>query len=134
MPIAPKDIFYHVLRREGKWIGKLNRAADFRVGGQDWGEMHTLAFDCELRNGWLRVNSGSKWDFATGAIDTEDMRQASLVHDAYCNMYNAGKITWKARRRGDTIFRKVLKEKGCSFFRRWYAYAAVTVHSYIGKK
>ena len=128
--ISPKSLFYRVVRKDGKWWGVLNRGSTFRVGIQGSYSLRKPGFSCDLKNGFLTVNRHSRWDFATGAIDTEDMRIASLLHDAFCNMYNEDIIPFGVRRKADVLFRKVLKEQGCPFIRRWYAYLAVSAYTY----
>ena len=82
-------------------------------------------------NGHLRVHTGFEWDFATGAIDTPDMVKASLAHDALCGLINHGKLPASEQKAADKFFRKVLKECGTSWFRRWYAYLAVRAYQMV---
>lgn len=129
--VAPSTLHYHVIYHNGKWTGVLDKIARFYVGGNETAYLNTDDFECLLRGGILSVHPGSKWDFATGAFDTEDMRIASLLHDAFCNMRKAFLISFKERMRANTLFRQVLDEKGCSWLRRWYSYLAVTAYTFV---
>lgn len=129
--ISPSTLHYHTLHRDGKWIGKLDRDAKFRVNIVGTVSFREEDFSCRIQNGTLVVGARSEWDFATGAVDSEDMRIASLLHDSFCRLHETKKISFEARRRGDYLFRKVLEERGCSWFRRWYAYLAVSLYSYM---
>lgn len=131
MMIAPRVLYYHVIHRNGKWIGVIDRTVMFFVGGSEHAFLDIKGFKCQLKGGILTVYKDSHWDFATGAFDTEDMRIASLVHDAFCNLHKASLISFKERMRANTLFRKVLEEKGCSWLRRWYSYLAITAYTFI---
>ena len=37
-------------------------------------------------NGWLEIKSGYVYDFASGALDDDSIKEASLVHDALCEL------------------------------------------------
>lgn len=70
-------------------------------------------FRCRLTpDGKLTVFAGSEWDFATGGIDTPAMVAASLMHDAFCHMTNAGKLPWSVRRRADNHFSAMIRKHG----------------------
>lgn len=129
--ISPNLIFYHVIKNDGEWWAVLDRSATFKIGIHGRYSMREPGFSCDIKHGLLIVHRHSRWDFATGAIDTEDMRIASLAHDALCNMYKAGAIPFSVRVKANIIFRKILKEKGCPFIRRWYAFFAVSVYTYL---
>lgn len=89
---------------------------------------------CALdRDGVVTTRTGYEWDFATGAIDTISMVVPSLVHDVICQLTNEGHIAWSARRKGDVVFRKTMKQFGVSFFRRWWCYIAVRINSTISR-
>ena len=84
-------------------------------------------------NGNLVIHKGFVWDFASGAIDTPDMVKASLAHDALCRLVDSGALPKSEQKNADRYFRQVLKESGTSWFRRWYAYAAVRIYQYFNR-
>lgn len=129
--VAPHQLYYYVIKDQGKWRGVVDKIVRFYVGGSETAHLKTPEFECLLRNGILSIHPESKWDFATGAFDTEDMRIASLLHDAFCLMWKENLISFKERRRANRLFRQVLEEKGCPWFRRWYAYLGVSVYTLI---
>ena len=131
--ISHETLYYHTKFVNGEWRGVLDRSASFVTHIKQYAVFEGRQFSCVLVGGILTVDAGSEWDFASGAVDTEDMRIASLAHDAICRLQEAGKIPFRARRKGDALFRDILKEKGCGWFRRWYSYLAVSVYSYIRK-
>lgn len=131
--ISPRSIKYKTLHQAGHDSGFLLKECAFNTGIDENASLHLPDFKCFLHGGILHIRYGAVWDFASGAIDTEDMKIASLMHDAICYMYKEGKLSFNARRKGDYLFRKVLLEHGCSKFRAWYAYCAVTAISYWNK-
>ena len=76
--------------------------------------------------GQLICRTGFCWDAASGAIDTPDMLAPSLAHDAICQMAYQD---WSVRKEGDVYFRKLLKDYGCPWIRRWYCYVFVRGYS-----
>ncbi len=131
--ISPTTLYYHTRYVNGEWRGVLDRSVSFKFPVPQNSVFVGKSFSCVLANGILTVDAGSEWDFASGAIDTEDMRIASLAHDAICRMQEAGKLSFRNRRKGDALFRDILKEQGCGWFRRWYSYLAVSLYSYTKK-
>lgn len=131
--LSPETLYYHVLLKNGEWKGTLDKSASYCFDVPLYAVFEGRDFSCVLRSGVLTVDKGSEWDFATGAVDTEDMRIASLAHDAICRLHESGKIPFSYRRKGDSLFRKILEERGCSFFRRWYSYLGVSLYSYTRK-
>ena len=83
-----------------------------------------------VEDGTLFVYQGYCWDMASGAIDTPDMAVASLAHDPLCEMANNSKLPCRARVLADREFRKILKEFGCSWLRRWYSWCAVRANTF----
>ena len=68
-------------------------------------------FECRLyKSGRLFVRALSEWDFGTMAPDTPAMIIASLPHDAFCLMTDAGLLPWKVRRQADNFFTSFLFE------------------------
>ena len=79
--------------------------------------------------GHLVVRVGYRWDFGTGALDTPSMVAASLVHDVFCDLTNSGALPWSVRRKGDKLFKKMLKQYGVGWLRRGYCYRVVRLNS-----
>src|SRR6056297_2087260 len=69
------------------------------------------------KNGDLTVYPGFVWDFGSGAVDTPDMIEPSLVHDAFCHMTDNRYIPWSCRKVADKLFYTMLRERGCGWFR-----------------
>lgn len=80
-------------------------------------------------DGQLTIRAGFEWDYASGAIDTPAMIWASLPHDAFWDLRNAGKLPKSEFGVVDSYFRKCLKAAGEGWLRRWYAWAAVRIYS-----
>ena len=87
---------------------------------------YTLTPDC------LTVKEDYAWDGASGpGMDTRNSMRASLVHDALyqvCRTYgnDMGSANWKTLRKvADWEFRRILKEDGMFFVRRWVGWGAV---------
>ncbi|HXK56874.1 MAG TPA: DUF1353 domain-containing protein [Gammaproteobacteria bacterium] len=81
--------------------------------------------------GRLVLRKGYIWDFATGAVDTPDMVVPSLVHDAFCDLINAGEIPKSCQSKADRHFMALMKQYNVAFARRWWVYLAVRAYSLI---
>jgi hypothetical protein len=75
--------------------------------------------------GKITLYPGFYWDGATGAIDTDDILEASAFHDFICNAYNKGKLTKEHRKLGDKMFKGKLKETDMWEVRIKYIYQFV---------
>ena len=74
----------------------------------------------------LRILPGYAWDGASGpTVDTEATMRPALVHDALYQLMRLGILPPGSRKEADKLFRRLLKEDGMTFFRRWYFYRAV---------
>ena len=58
-------------------------------------------------------------------MDTKATMYAALVHDALYQLIRLGILPKGSRKEADKLFRRLLKEDGMTFFRRWYFYRAV---------
>lgn len=76
-------------------------------------------------DGRLVAYYGYCWDFASGAVDTPDMVDASLCHDVLCDMIVRKMLPKEAQSVADLDFRERLKHNGTGSIRRWYSYLAV---------
>lgn len=117
--------------RDSSGLYRLYRGKTFDTGIVGHSAVVTRPYDaCTLdAAGHLHVQEGFLWDLASGAIDTPDMVIASLAHDALCRITNDRLVPWSVRSKADTYFRKLLKELGCSFVRRWYSFLFVRAYS-----
>lgn len=107
---------------------KLREQVVFETGMK--GHNREVEYARLLPFGTLVVDPGFQWDFGSGpAIDTPDVVIASLAHDALCRIDDRWNIGADFRRKADSYFRKVLKELGMGWFRRWYFWAAVRMYS-----
>lgn len=122
-----KEISYTLI---GKNKGRLTDRVVFDtgiIGYEAEVEYASIAID-----GTCTVLPGFQWDFGSGpAIDTPDVVLASLAHDALCRIHVRRNLNSKFRRKADAYFRKLLKELGMGWFRRWYFWAAVRLYSLI---
>ena len=71
-------------------------------------------------------NQGYSWDGPSGpTIDTPNAMRASLVHDGLYQALRENRLLPKARKAADLEFRRILKEDGMAWWRRWVWYLAV---------
>ena len=86
-----------------------------------------LGQDYKISDFGVAFNPGFGWDGASGpTIDTENSMRAALVHDVLCRAIAEGKLPWRPfRRRADREFRRILRQDGMSWLRRWIWWAAV---------
>ena len=79
-------------------------------------------------NGNLTIYAGYAWDGATGAIDTDDFIVASLVHDIFCELINAGILPPEEQARADEQMRIIQKRYEMHSWRRFYTYMMVRTY------
>lgn len=77
------------------------------------------------KTGLVTAKFGYAWDFATGAIDTDDIKRASLIHDILYQAIGEGYLPRVFREDADKELRKICREDGMSLIRSWYVYRAV---------
>ena len=95
-------------------------------------EIATDLFSLDSK-GNLTVRKGFFWDGATGALDTENFMDASLVHDIFCILVNEGKLPKWTQALADEQMRMMCKEAGMSWIRRMWTYTLVRLYQ-INKK
>jgi hypothetical protein len=83
------------------------------------------------RTGFLTIKAGYAWDGATGAKDTGTILPASLIHDALCQLCNAGLLEAIYRERVDMLLREICKEDGMIPARRWWVFRGVRHFAWI---
>lgn len=94
------------------------RIRPVRAGGNSFVELSEA--------GVLTVRRGYAWDGASGpAIDTENWRTASLVHDALYQLIREGVLVMAHRKAADDLMRDILLGKGMWVVRVVLAHAAV---------
>lgn len=86
-----------------------------------------------VENGDLTIKHGYAWDGATGAIDTNTIIRASLVHDALYQLMRDCELDRSNKEIADKIFRTICKEDGMIWFRRWYIYHIVKYFGLLRK-
>jgi hypothetical protein len=81
---------------------------------------------CTLEpDGTLLIRAGYPWDGATGAFDTRDIIEASLVHDVFCEMINDDLLPSWIQALADEEFRMIGQSKKMPWIRRMWTYFAV---------
>lgn len=75
--------------------------------------------------GRLQIKSGYAWDGATGAIDTDALIFASLIHDALYQLLRLGLLPPKERRKVDRRLREDCVKKKMWKARAWWVYNGV---------
>jgi hypothetical protein len=125
-------IHYDLIRKDGRTVGLLLSDIEFRVPiyGHDV-QIDVPAQACRLTEvGTLHVFAGVHWDFGSGpAVDTPAVVKASLAHDCLCWMTDTGRLPWECRAIADKVYRELLQQYGCPWFRRWYQWAGVRAYS-----
>lgn len=82
--------------------------------------------DFDANSGLLHIYEGYSWDGPSGpALDTDDFMLAALVHDALYQLMRAGGMPQAYRAAADRAMRRLCKEAGMPWWRRWYTYQAV---------
>ena len=81
---------------------------------------------CSLDSGGVvTILPGFWWDGATGAVDTDSIRESSLVHDSFCNWHDEGLITDDQIKQANRLFKEMNKASGMSKTRVKWTYQAV---------
>lgn len=75
--------------------------------------------------GTLSIKSLYAWDGASGAIDTDTIMEASLVHDAFCQLIAEGRLDKSYRKQADKLLRDLCIINGMCALRAWSVYHAV---------
>lgn len=78
--------------------------------------------------GVLTVKKGYAWDGATWASDGNQVKRASLIRDAYCQLISEGYLPLVFRLEADEIFKRICLQDGISKFRAWYMYKFIRVY------
>jgi len=119
-----------ILRRNRKnWKYKLTETYSVYVG--IYGKTIKTKY-LWLHDGWLTIFKGYCWDGASGpAIDTKNIMQGSLVHDALYQLMREGLLDIKYRKFADQLLIKMCKADGMWWPRTVWVYAAVR---WFGKK
>ncbi len=81
-----------------------------------------------LQTGQLIIMEDYEWDFGTGAVDTEAVRCASLVHDALCDLIAAGCLPTSVRRAADKEYKKYLELYGMCWPRIQWQYYGIRLY------
>ena len=80
-----------------------------------------LAYD-----GRLHLSDGFVWNLGSGpSVNNPSMVYASLAHDAFYGLMDAGELSWSERKTADEFFRNQLKEFGDGWFARNRRYLGV---------
>lgn len=124
---VPRDISYTLVKKNR---AKLKERVVFDTGIV--GHTKEVENASIVHDGTLVVDPGFQWDFGSGpAIDTPDVVIASLAHDALCRIDDRWNLGSGFRRKTDKCFRRLLKQLGMGWFRRWYFWAAVRFYSLV---
>ncbi|PWJ38462.1 DUF1353 domain-containing protein [Sediminitomix flava] len=74
-------------------------------------------------DGVIGIKKGYAWDGASGpTIDTENSMKASLVHDAFYQLFREGYLPQSEVKSTDQLFKTMLRDAGMSKFRSFYWY------------
>jgi hypothetical protein len=74
-------------------------------------------------DGCLTLSTGFRWDGRSGpALDTANTLRSSAVHDALYELIILEAIPYSERWAADVLKRKLDKEDGVGWFRRWYSH------------
>lgn len=77
-------------------------------------------------DGALVCRDGFVWDLGSGpALNTPGMVYASLAHDAFYDMMNAGSLPWSQRKKVDAFFKQQMKDFGVPWLVRGWRHGAV---------
>ena len=77
--------------------------------------------------GRILFQKGYAWDGASGAVDTGSIMRASLVHDGFYQLMREGGLDLSYRKPADKLLRKMCREDGMVWGRRWWVYWAVRI-------
>jgi hypothetical protein len=124
---------FHIDPNDDRWPYVLDEDVQY-VLGPEWKDAYGKG------NSWVeiskigvlmihaRVNGKEfRWDGASGpAIDTITFFLASLIHDALYQLIREGILPEDPfRSLSDAVMRRVAKDQGMGFLRRWWTWAAV---------
>ncbi len=76
-------------------------------------------------DGVLYIEKGFCWDGASGAVDTDNIMEASCIHDAFCNMFQLKLITNDQRKQADKLLYELCLKNHMSEIRAKVIYEAV---------
>ena len=77
-------------------------------------------------DGVLKIRKGFAWDgLSGGAYDSRNSMAGSLAHDALYLCLRSGKLDQKWREAIDNLMRRIFREDGVWWFRRWYLWKVV---------
>jgi hypothetical protein len=71
-------------------------------------------------NGLLTIKKGYAWDFASGAIDTNNIIESSLLHDAFCELIHNDLMSYHQWDAVAEEMRDLSRENGMSRLRSWW--------------
>jgi len=78
------------------------------------------------QNGCLKLSKGFRWDGRSGpALDTVNTLRSSAFHDALYELIIIAVLPKSVRVLADVLMRRIDKEDGVNFFRRWYSHIAL---------
>lgn len=119
MMVKASGIHYELIRR-GRWGRLLSDYAKMTpIKGHDV-VYNDGEFRCRLEpSGRLTAYRISEWDFGTRAINTPAMVEASVSHDAFCKMTDAGILPWSVRFEADKFLWTDLGNGGATISRFW---------------
>ena len=80
-----------------------------------------------LKDGILTIAVGYEWDGASGAVDAGFM-EGSCVHDALCDLMDAGLLPKKLWNKAAWVMNDVNKQAGMNWPRRQWTHAAVRLY------
>lgn len=86
-----------------------------------------------FEDGRLAFRFGFPWDGATFCPDYKKIIKPSMVHDAFCEMVNAGQLPPHVQALADEEFRLSEKDEKMHWFRRMFTYMFVRFYQ-INKK
>ena len=116
--------------RRVRWKYVLNEPYIHRFTSSFFRPGHmTIGVVCEhyrISGDRIEFKPGFGWDGASGpTVDSENTMRASLVHDCLYRAIKDGAIRPQYRARSDREFRRILKQDGMTWLRRWIWWWAV---------
>ena len=108
---------------------RLDQIVTYETGIEEYFEDKYYCHD----HGILTILPDYVWDGATGGIDYKFLR-ASLIHDVLCESIGKKQLSVKYQPVADKIMKKITKEDGMFFLRRWWTYGAVRSFQYFSRK
>jgi hypothetical protein len=108
----------------------------YQLFGDCWLKTDILGFDFsfeEIRlypDGWLLLQDGFAWDGPSGpALDTKSFMRGSAGHDAVCILIAEGLLPPEYKKNGNRLMRRLCKDDGMFFLRRYWTYSFVEIYS-----